>query len=321
MRGFTVPETDEGRRLDQFLSRTLSSQSRSRIQRAIELGSVTVNDSAASKNRRLRAGDIVTVREEELAVAKTESSVEPEDIALDVLYEDEYLLGINKPAGLVVHPGSGNRTGTLVNALLHSYPGLSDGYASDRPGIVHRLDKDTSGVLVVARNNAVHAAMGTRFANRTVEKTYTGICIGRMPEKTGRIEAPLGRSRSDPLKRAVLRQGKPALTEYRLSAYQSGISLVEFLLHTGRTHQIRVHAAHVGFPILADETYGGGRERILRLPPLERPFAFRLLKCFERHALHARTLAFTHPVTAERVEITAPYPSDFAEALGHLSGG
>jgi 23S rRNA pseudouridine1911/1915/1917 synthase len=263
----------------------------------------------------------VTVQEEELTFAGEKPAPLPEDIALDVLYEDEYLLGINKPAGLVVQPGSGNRTGTLVNALLHSFPGLSEGYESDRPGIVHRLDKDTSGVLIVARNNAVHAAMGTQFANRTVEKTYSGICIGRMPEETGRIEAPLGRSRSDPLKRAVMRQGKPSLTEFRLAAYQSGISLVEFILHTGRTHQIRVHAAHAGFPILADETYGGGRERILRLPPLERPFAFRVLKCFDRHALHARTLAFTHPVTNQRMEITAPYPSDFAEALGHLPKG
>jgi len=318
-RTITVPESETGRRLDQFLSKILSSLSRARIQRTIESGNVTVNNHSAQKNRRLKTGDIVTVREDEFTFARETPDLAPEDIALDVLYQDEYLLGINKPSGLVVHPGSGNRSGTMVNALLHSFPGLSDGYESNRPGIVHRLDKYTTGVLVVARNNAVHAALGLQFANRTVEKTYAGICIGRMPEENGRIEAPLGRSRSDPLKRAVIRHGKPALTEYRLKAYQSGISLLEFILHTGRTHQIRVHAAHSGFPILADDTYGGGRECILRQPPLERPFAYRILKCFDRHALHSRTLAFMHPVTNERIEITAPYPPDFKQALSYLA--
>jgi 23S rRNA pseudouridine1911/1915/1917 synthase len=202
-----------------------------------------------------------------------------------------------------------------VNALLHRGGPLSDGSESDRPGIVHRLDKDTSGVMIVARTNRVHAAMSVLFATRKVDKEYAGICIGAHPAEHGTIDAPLGRSRSEPVKRAVRRGGKQALTEYWLMGHQGGVSAIRFRLHSGRTHQIRVHCRHAGFPIVADTLYGGSSLAIKRLQPMDRPFAYAIFRCFQRHALHARRLSFEHPITGEPVTVTAPFPDDFRDAL------
>jgi 23S rRNA pseudouridine1911/1915/1917 synthase len=202
-----------------------------------------------------------------------------------------------------------------VNGLVHRIQSLSEGSASDRPGIVHRLDKETSGVLVVAKNNLAHTAMAYLFENRKIEKTYVGFCIGAPSELHGSINFPLARSHQDPLKRATSPHGKVARTEYKIIQTKSGISAVSFKPYTGRTHQIRVHASAKGFPIVADKLYGGGKEHLLRIDPLDRPFAYSILKCFERHALHAFSISFEHPFTHTRLAVTAPLPGDFEAAM------
>jgi 23S rRNA pseudouridine1911/1915/1917 synthase len=280
---------------------------------------VLLNGKPAKKNDRLKVGDSVSVLQEEL-----EKVVRPplvaQEIPIDVIYEDDYLLAVNKPAGLVVHPGSGNRDGTLVNALLHRAGALSDGGAVDRPGIVHRLDKDTSGIVLVAKDNRTHEKLSAMFAERSVEKHYLGLCIGKRPAARGVIDAAIGRSRSDPTKRRIDREGKRAITEYRVLGYECGISVVHFRPKTGRTHQIRVHCSHAGFPIVADEAYGGGAGRITTLPVMARPFAHKIFACFERHALHAYRLRLAHPATGKDLDLSAPLPGDFQQALGEFSG-
>ena len=318
LRQFTAGPADNGMRLDFFVCARLDGLSRSQAQKLIDSGAVRVNGATAKKKYALKSGDGVTV--DASAVARDDGAAPlPENIPVDVLYRDEHLIAVNKPAGLVVHPGHGNRDGTLVNALLSGIGALSDGSAPDRPGIVHRLDKDTAGVLVVARDNRTHAALAAQFAGRSVVKYYLGVCVGPHPAEHGLIEAPLARSRRDPLRRAVVPGGKEAVTEFWLLRHRSGISLMKFRLHTGRTHQIRVHCAHKGMPIVADGLYGGGRETVRKLPVLDRPFAYRVYSCFGRHALHAYSLTFAHPVTGAAMTVKAPPPGDFTAALETLA--
>lgn len=287
------------------------------MQKAIGAGAVRVNGHPALKRAVLAEGDMVETDPDAFGPPAS-THAEPQDIPLDIIYEDEYLLAVNKPAGLVVHPGSGNRRGTLVNALLYHVGSLSGGYLPDRPGIVHRLDKNTSGVLLVAKTDRVHAALGELFARREIAKVYLGVCLGRRPLDRGAIDAPIGRSRREPLRRTVRPGGKEALTEYRLLCHRSGVSLLELRIHTGRTHQIRVHCRHLGFPVLADEEYGGGRTAVKRLQPLDRPFAYAVADCFMRQALHARRIRCTHPVTKAPLSIEAPLPEDFRRAVERL---
>jgi 23S rRNA pseudouridine1911/1915/1917 synthase len=313
-RSFTVLPESSGMRLDVFLSNAFGAFSRSQVQKLIAAGQVSVNGQVVPKSYLLATTDAVQVT----GSLPLDQTVEllPQDIPLSLLYEDEYYIAVDKPAGLVVHPGSGNRNGTLVNALLfHLGHRLSNVSVSDRPGIVHRLDKDTSGVIVVAKTNAAHAALAQAFSSRTVKKSYTGFCIGRPPAASGTIDMPLSRSRSDPVKRTVHELGKASTTEYRQIDFRYGIALVEFLPRTGRTHQIRVHCASSGFPIVADTLYGGGTARLHQLSPLDRPFAASILKCFTRHALHAAAITFTHPFLEKEMTIEAPLPEDFKRAL------
>jgi len=307
--------------LDVFLADAMAEVSRARVQKIIAEGYATVNGKKIlKKNHILEIGD--TVRLEEAILQKRDSPPTAQDIPLDVLYEDEFFAVINKPAGLVVHPGNGNADGTVVNALLHRFGGgVSSGSDASRPGIVHRLDKDTTGALMIAKTDAAHAALAELFASRTIKKTYAGFCVGTRPADTEVIDLPLSRSRRDPAKRTVDRQGSPAVTEYTLKGYNCGISLMEFILHTGRTHQIRVHCSHKGFPIVMDSLYGGLRDKILKIPPMERPFAHKIFKCFNRQALHARSLGFKNPFTKEDFEITAPYPADFESAFEAFGQG
>lgn len=308
-----VPPEAAGQRLDFFLSHGTTDLSRSYVQKLIKEGSVLVNGHTVIKRQLIAAGDgiemIVT------GTAEGPDSPEPQNIPLPALYEDEHLLAIDKPAGLVVHPGHGNRTGTVVNALLYRIPDLPKGSSLDRPGIVHRLDKNTSGVLLVAKTPASHAALARAFATRTVKKNYLGFCLGMPPAVQGTIDIPIGKSRTDPMKYAPHADGKSSLTEYRMLSFKSGISLVRFMPHTGRTHQIRVHCSCNGFPIVADTLYGGGMERLNQITPCDRPFAQSVLKCFKRHALHARGITFRHPVTGNEMTVEAPLPADFGEAL------
>ena len=311
---FIVPPGNTGERLDVFVSGRLEEISRSKLQQLIENGFVLLNGEKAKKNARLRGEDLVSIEESELRDT-THSAPVAQDIPLDILYEDEYLLAVNKPAGMVVHPGNGNRDRTMVNALMFRAGTLSHGSENNRPGIVHRLDKDTSGLILVAKTDTMHSALARMFADRAIEKTYVGICAGRRPAEHDIIDMPLGRNRREPIKRSVQSDGKNAITEYWLLAHTSGISILKLRLHTGRMHQIRVHSLSRGFPVLCDPVYGGGRERLEKLPVLDRPFAYKVYKCFTRHALHARSVSFTHPGLKKNMTIMAPFPQDFQEAF------
>jgi len=310
-----ISSESKAERLDLFLARKLADVSRSQIQKLIADGKVLRNNQKASKKDIIAGGDRIEVVRSAMV---RDIKLAPQNIPLDILYEDEHFVAVNKPSGLVVHPGNGVADGTLVNALLYQIGTLSEGSASDRPGIVHRLDKETSGVMIVAKTNNAHVAMASAFANRLVEKHYVGFCFGEPSESHGRIDLPLERSHRDPLKRTCSKNGKPSLTEYWLLRYRAGISAMYFKLHTGRTHQIRVHCSSKGFPILADSLYGGGKERLMRVAPVDRPFAAKIFKSFSRQALHARYLSFIHPFTGLRGSIEAPFPEDFNMAMIHF---
>ncbi len=317
---FIVPPGNTGVRLDVFLSARLREFSRSKLQHFIENGLVRLNGGSAKKNARLRAGDRIAVDEGEAHDA-AHPTLMPQDIPLDILFEDEYIIAVNKPAGMVVHPGNGNRDRTMVNALMFHAGSLSHGSENDRPGIVHRLDKDTSGVILVAKTDAIHVELARMFADRTIEKTYVGICAGNRPAEHDIIDLPLGRNRREPIKRSVQDDGKNAVTEYWLLAHTSGVSILKLRLHTGRMHQIRVHCGSRGFPVLCDPVYGGGKERIDLLPVLDRPFAHKIYKCFSRHALHARSVTFSHPASKKAITLSAPFPADFRDAFRVLKFG
>lgn len=310
-----IDTTSEGMRLDVFISEQYQSISRTKIQKCIEEGTILLNNRPAKKRTVLKEGDTVEFDEEALTSA-AEIHVEPQNIPIDILYEDDYFVAVNKPAGMVVHPGSGNRDNTLVNALLFHLDSLSSGSGNERPGIVHRLDKDTSGLIIAAKSDAAHNALADLFAGRSVEKEYTGFCIGRHPRDEDTIDAPIGRKKNDPIRYCVRKTGKEAVTDYNLISHKSGVSLLKFYPRTGRTHQIRIHSSHSGFPVVEDKLYGGDKKKVLNLQPLDRPFAYKIFGCFSRHALHARHLSFIHPFTNQNLSLEAPFPGDFQEAVG-----
>ena len=285
------------RRLDHFIAEQVPRLSRSRLQALIKDGHILVNGTAARASDKLRAGDVVTFDEPPALPSTTEA----EDIALTVLFEDDDLIVINKPPGLVVHPAVGHRTGTLVNALLHHCAELSGIGGVERPGIVHRLDKETSGCLVAAKNDLAHQSLVEQFAGREVVKIYLAIASGRFARKQGIVDAPIGRHRVHRQKMAVAREneGREARTSWRVLEELPAGTLVECTLHTGRTHQIRVHLKHLGHPLLGDSVYG-------------KPAGF------DRQMLHAWKLGFTHPRTGKRIDCTAPVPEDFRAAGVHL---
>ena len=285
-------------RLDQFLARELSKFSRSRIQALIRSLNVTLNGSPARPRDLVRAGDCIVVNEPPPEKIDTR----PEAIPLEVLYEDDELIVINKPAGLVVHPGAGQREHTLVNALLYRFPKLSGIGGKQRPGIVHRLDKETSGCLVVAKTDEAHRRLSAQFADRTVEKVYLALVAGKLHKSAGTIEEKIGRHPVHRKRMSVAsRRGRAAKTAYRVLNSSTEMSLVECSLHSGRTHQIRVHLHHLGHPVLGDKVYGG-----------------RFAKAFPRQLLHAWKLAFEDPRTGEWRKFEAPVPSDFQDAAKSL---
>jgi 23S rRNA pseudouridine1911/1915/1917 synthase len=280
-----------GLRIDQFVVTHLPDLSRARVQALLKAGHITLNGGAAKASSRLRGGDVVRIVEPPPVAAE----IKGQDIPLDVLYEDRDLVVINKPAGLVVHPAAGKRDGTLVNALLHHCTELSGVGGVERPGIVHRLDKDTTGCLVAAKNDAAHRALVRQFAGRSVSKIYLALVSGRMPRLSGEVDAPIGRHPVHRQKMAVVERGRPSRTTWRMLGEIPAGSLVECTLHTGRTHQIRVHLKHLGHPILGDEAYGKRAG-------------------FQRQMLHAWKLGFTHPRTGESVSFQSPIPEDFVQA-------
>ena len=284
-------------RLDQYLAGLLAGQSRSQVQRLIAQGHVRLNDAPARAGSRLRPGDRLSW---ELPAA-TPTRLQPEAMDLRVLYEDDDLIVIDKPAGLVVHPGPGHATGTLVHGLLGRGPGWSTIGGTERPGIVHRLDRDTSGLMVVARNDDAHRELARQLQRRIMTRKYRAIVVGEVPDRAARIEAPIGRDPKNRQRMAVVAGGRDALTEFRRLGVAGGHSLLEVKLGSGRTHQIRVHFAYIHHPVLGDPIYGR------RSPQIARP------------ALHAEVLTLRHPRTGKSMTWTTPPPDDFEVAWNSLA--
>jgi 23S rRNA pseudouridine1911/1915/1917 synthase len=306
-----------GQRLDRFLADALPDLSRSRIKALILEQHVTRNGvGELDPAQKVKPGERFLVTVPPAAPAKPEAQAIP----LEILFEDAHLIVIAKPAGLTVHPAPGNPDKTLVNALLaHCGASLSGIGGVARPGIVHRLDKDTSGVMVVAKTDAAHASLTAQFQSRSIERAYQALVWGVPRPATGRVEGAIGRSPRDRKKMAVLRRGgKAAATRYRLLKNFGGVaSLVECRLETGRTHQIRVHMAHLGHPLIGDPTYGRARHRTApELPASVR----KMIDCFRRQALHAAVLGFDHPAGGRRLRFEAPMPADFSNLLNSLEG-
>ncbi|MBI3481335.1 MAG: 23S rRNA pseudouridine(1911/1915/1917) synthase RluD [Nitrosomonadales bacterium] len=298
---FTVPDEYAGLRLDQVLVKFFPEYSRSRLQEWIVQHQVTVDGEFATAKQKVWGG-------EKLAVLPQSHPAEqpylPEDIALDIVYEDDALLVINKPVGLVVHPGSGNWEGTLLNALLHHAPQLAE---IPRAGIVHRLDKDTSGLLVVAKTLTAQTALVRQLEARSVQREYLALVHGELT-RAGKVDAPIGRHPSQRVKMAVVEHGKPAVTHYQIEMKFPSCTLLRCRLETGRTHQIRVHLAQIGYPLVGDGVYLKGPQKCV-------PKLRGLLNGFPRQALHATRLALEHPVTGERMEWHAPLPQDMVQLL------
>lgn len=304
-------------RVDKFLFEHLQHSSRNRIQKAAEAGFIHVNDRPVKSNYKVRPGDAVTLM---MNRPRHDDTIEPEDIPLDVVFEDEQLMVINKPAGMVVHPGCGNYHGTLVNAIAWHLRNLPS-YDPNDPevGLVHRIDKDTSGLLVVAKTPEAKSNLGIQFFNKTTHRSYNALVWGNLKDDEGRIEGNIGRDPKDRLRMCVFPTdseiGKPAVTHYHVLERFGYTTWVECILETGRTHQIRAHMKHIGHPMFSDERYGG--TEILRG---ERSSTYRafIQNCFKlcpRQVLHARTLGFVHPVTHQQMDFTSELPADIAALL------
>ncbi|MCL1634541.1 23S rRNA pseudouridine(1911/1915/1917) synthase RluD [Luteimonas sp. SX5] len=301
-----VPEAAAGRRFDAVLAELFPEFSRSRLAEWIKSGDALLDGRTQKPRDPVRGGETVSLA----VVLDAQTDAAPEDIPLQVLYEDADVIVIDKPAGLVVHPGAGNPTGTLVNALLHRDPGLA---ALPRAGIVHRLDKDTSGAMVVARSLPAHAALVAQLSARDVHRQYLAIVVGALVSG-GTANLPIDRHPRDRLKMGVRDDGREAVTHYRLRERFRAHTALECRLETGRTHQIRVHMAHLKHPIVGDPLYGGP----LKLPKGATPELIDALRGFKRQALHAETLEFAHPVSGQPVRATAPVPQDMRDLLRAL---
>lgn len=290
-----------GERLDKVIPAHVPDLSRATAQRLIKTGEVTVNGRPSKPSYRVQVGDEVVVR----VPTEMPAPVVPENIPLDVIYEDDALLVVNKPAGMVVHPAYGHASGTLVNAVLAHCPEVADVGGPDRAGVVHRLDKDTSGLILIAKDGVTRAALQRQFKRRRVAKAYLALVEGQVQPREGVVEAPVGRNKRQRKKMAVVRSGREARTLYRAIEYFADNTLLEVHPHTGRTHQVRVHLAWLGYPIVGDVVYGRRRQRLLRT----------------RHFLHAARIRFSHPVTSEEVEFEAPLPPELAAVLKRLRLG
>jgi 23S rRNA pseudouridine1911/1915/1917 synthase len=309
-----VPDDAPTDRLDHFLGEQTPSLSRTRAKEIILAGLVTLNGEQAKPSARIAPGDVIEADVPEFEALRAD----PEDIPLDVLYEDDDIVVVNKPAGMVVHPAPGAASGTLVNALLGRGAALSEAGGALRPGIVHRLDRDTSGVIVVAKNDAAHRALAEAFQERRVSKRYLAILWGSLGGTEGTIDEPVGRRRSDRKRMWVTTDGRDAVTGWKAREEYPVASLVELSPRTGRTHQIRVHVAHLHHPVVGDADYGGVRKSFADVPPHFRRDAKRLNAAALRQALHARGLAFEHPASGESMRFAAPLPDDFAGLLSLL---
>jgi 23S rRNA pseudouridine1911/1915/1917 synthase len=306
---FKVDDASVDSRLDTYLASQIQTWSRARLQRLIENEDVVVNGRSAKASYRLRKGDEIEVE----LVASPAEIFEPQNIPLDIVHEDEDLIVVNKPAGLVVHPAAGIHSGTLANALAFHFQNLPASAGPIRPGIVHRLDRDTSGLLVVAKTEAALENLSEQFRDRTVLKSYIALVHGRVDNSTGRIDQPLARDPANRTRMAVVRGGRSALTLYKVRKHYQRFTLLDVELKTGRTHQIRVHLMWLHHPVVGDETYGGGRDNNIQDARLRSR-----VRNLGRHFLHAERLAITHPITGERLQFEAPLPTDLSDLLLQL---
>ena len=305
-----VPVESASERLDLFLRTHCPQHSRSSIQALIKAGAIRVNGKKTRPAYLVQPGDEIAV---ELPEPKPSTAC-PEPLPLSIAYEDDDLLVVNKAAGMTVHPAPGATEGTLVNALLHHCRDLSGINGALRPGIVHRLDKETSGLLLVAKRDDAHRRLAHSLQARQIERCYLALVWGGMREAEGRIEAPIGRHPKNRKKMAVVEDGRAAATNFKVAERCPFTTLVECQLETGRTHQIRVHLAHIGHPVFGDSVYGG-RDQARGVRPEYRRQANWMLSLIKRQALHAQKLRFAHPTTGETMEFTAPLPEDFQAAL------
>ena len=314
---FELPDGKKKERLDKFLTNNLENATRSRIQKLIDAGYVKVNGILKKANYNVQPSDLIEVT---IPCSPRPEFTEAEEIPLDIVYEDEYLLLVNKPAGMVAHPSFGHYTGTLVNALMHHTEILSTfNDAPGRPGIVHRIDKDTSGLLIIAKNENIHAQLSVQFSRHTIEREYWAIVWGKMKEPTGTINTFIARSKKDRKKfTATESEGKHAVSMYTVLEEFAFTSLLSMRLQTGRTHQIRVHLSHLGKPIFGDATYGGTSIHAGEQTTKLRARVDNLLEIMPRQALHAKTLGFIHPATKEFMKFDSELPEDFRTLLFEL---
>jgi 23S rRNA pseudouridine1911/1915/1917 synthase len=305
---FRVSDQDHGKRLDQFLAETDLNLSRSQAKRLIEEELILLNGKPTKPSAHVKAGDQISGT----LPSPKPLSLEPESLPLAILYEDPSIIVVDKPAGMVVHPAPGNSSGTLVNALLHHCKDLAGINGVLRPGIVHRLDKETSGVMIVAKNDEAYQQLAKQFKNRTIEKVYLAIARGKFSQEEGSIDLSIGRHPSERKRMSTrTRRGRPAVTRWKVIERFNGLTLLEIFPKTGRTHQIRVHLSAMGHPLLGDPLYGkkgGGQDPMIK----------ECLRMLNRQALHAHRLGLIHPRTGERIEFTAPLPEDIREVLEWL---
>lgn len=298
---FTADIEHEDQRIDRYLTEMLPEQSRSFFQKLIRDGFVMVNHIIVKVNYRLKTGDVIEINIPDAVPTE----IVPENIPLDILYEDDDLLIVNKPKGMVVHPAVGHSTGTLVNAIMYHCQGNLSGINGEiRPGIVHRIDKDTTGSLIICKNDEAHRNIAEQIKEHSVTRRYVGVVAGTFSEESGTVEGAIGRHPND-RKRMTINEknGKPAVTHYRVLQTLKGASFMEFELETGRTHQIRVHMASISHPLLGDTVYGNSKN----------PYKL------QGQALHARTIGFIHPTTGEYIEVSAPIPEYMTELVRKLS--
>lgn len=311
-----VTEGEKKKRIDSFLSNTLENTTRSRIQKLIKENCLTVNDEIVKSNYMIESDDIIVLK---IPIAPRPDKIEPENIPLDVVFEDDYLMILNKPPGIVVHPSPGNYTGTLVHALKYYTNDLSTNYGDSRAGIVHRIDKDTSGLLVIAKKEEVHSHIAKQFAAHSAEREYWAICWGKFKDSTGEIIGNIARSRKDrKIFTVAENEGKTAHTFYQVLEEFDFLSLIKLRLKTGRTHQIRVHLAHVKHNIFGDHTYGGRRINYGYEFPKIKARVNNLLNLINRQALHAKTLGFIHPITNEKLIFNSELPNDMLSLLDEI---
>lgn len=303
-------------RIDKFLQNRLRNTSRNKIQEAIRASAVEVNNTAVKPNYRVKPHDTITIT---LPEPPREGKVVPEEMPLDIRYEDAELLIVNKPAGLVVHPAYGHWQGTLVNGLAHHLANLPTGRNGEiRPGLVHRIDKDTSGLLVIGKTEFAMTHLSNQFFHHTIERSYLALVWGTPPGPTGTIRGHIGRSLRDRKVQAVYptgEQGKHAVTHYEVLESFGPVTLLRCVLETGRTHQIRAHMQHIGHPLFSDATYGGDRIRVGQNTGAYRDLVETAFKLLPRQALHARSLGFVHPTSGESMHFEAELPTDFSAAL------